>query len=387
MRVRTQPFNLAMPLRMTSFLVAMLASLALAGPAAAAQIGSTGVEDYACGPGFEYGDAGDVVPHGGGTITQLSFEQTAHNAGQRVDLHVLRPNPDGSYTVVGATGLQTLEGTPGVRGFAVSIPVTGGEILGLFTDSPLLNNCLRASDDMLPIAYVDTDPQLGDTFFLDTSSPGFSLNESATLSSGPTAAGLGSAGSPVLAAQSFSGVLGSATGNDLSVTIDWGDGTTSAGSVAPDGTISGRHGFAATGPYAVTLHVADRDGGTAEATSSLLVYGAPDDGSFVVGDRSATGSVTFASQQWASRNALSGGAAPASFKGFADGGTPACGTQVFARPGNRMPADVPAYFAVAVTNGLAKAGPTISGTVTKVVVVRADPKARGTGTVVGTVCG
>lgn len=137
----------------------------------------------------------------------------------------------------------------------------------------------------------------------------------------------------------------------------------------------------------MSLHVADDDGGTADATTSLLVYGGSGSGSFVIGDRSTTGTVTYASSQWSPRNALSGGGAPASFKGYADGGAPACGAQLTARPGNRTPADVPAYLAVAVTNGLAKAGPAISGAVTKVVVVRADPKARGTGSVVATICG
>lgn len=377
-----------MPLRVTPFIAAILVALALATPAGAeTQVGATGAEEYSCAPGFEYGDAGDAVPRGGGTITRLSFAQTALNAGQRVDLNVLRPNDDGSYTVVGATGLQTLDGAAGVRSFTVSIPVTGGEILGLFTDSPLLNSCLRASGDMLPIAYVDSDPEVGSTFFLDQRGAGFSLNESAALSSGPAATGLGAAGSPVLAPQSFSGALGSATGNDLSTTIDWGDGTTSGGAVAPDGTVSGEHDFAATGPYAVSLHVRDGDGATADATTWLLVYSTPGEGSFVIGDRSATGAVTFAGSQWAARNVLSAGAAPASFKGYADGGTPACGSQIAARPGNRMPADVPAYFAVAVTKGLTKAGPTISGTVAKVVVLRADPKAPGTGAVVARICG
>lgn len=134
----------------------------------------------------------------------------------------------------------------GERSFPVSIPVTGGEILGLFTDT-LLNSCLRATSDRLPIAYLGIDPAPGTTFFIDGTGDGFSLNESATLSTGPTAAGLGTAASPVLAPQSFSGAVGSAIGNELSVTIDWGDGTTSAGSVAPDGTVSGRHSFPATG--------------------------------------------------------------------------------------------------------------------------------------------
>lgn len=377
-----------MPVRASIAVAALAATLALGAPAAgAAEIGATGVEPYSCGPGYEYADAGYRVPDGGGTITRLSFEQTALNAGQRLDLNVLRPNDDGSYTVVGGTGLQTLDGAPGVRSFAVDVPVEGGEILGLFTDSPLLNNCLRATADMLPIAYVGTDPVAGTSFFIDEIDGSFSLNASATLSTGPSAGGLGSEDAPVLAPASFSGPVGSATGSGLEVTIDWGDGTSSDGSVGADGTVTGTHAYRNTGPYAVTLDVTDADGGTAGATTHLLVYGTAGAGSFVVGDRSAAGTVTFAGSQWARRNALSGGAAPASFKGYADSGAPKCGSAISARPGNRMPAEVPGYFALAVTDGLAKAGPAIAGTVTKVLVVRADPRAPGTGDVVATLCG
>ena len=42
---------------------------------------------------------------------------------------------------------------------------------------------------------------------------------------------------------------------------------------------------------------------------------APGGGTFVVGNQSATGSVTFWGAQWWKRNSLSGGAAPAAFKG------------------------------------------------------------------------
>jgi hypothetical protein len=374
----------------TAPLVAVAASLALAAPAVAAtEVGQTGVQPYSCSAGYEYGDAGYQVPAGGGTITRLSFAQTALNAGQHVDLNVLAPNPDGSYTVIGGTGPQTLDGTPGVRSFPVDLPVQGGEILGLFTDSRLLNNCLRSTADMLPITYVGDDPAPGTSFYIDEVDGGFSLNASATLQTAPalTAAGLGTTADPVLAPAAFSGPVGSAGGAGLSATIDWGDASSSAGTVGTDGTVSGSHAYGATGPYTVTLHVTDAAGDTADAVSHLLVYGTAGAGSFVVGDRSATGTVTFASSQWAKRNALSGGDAPSAFKGYADAGLPQCGAAFGARPGNGMPGAVPAYLAVTVTDAVAKVGSEINGTVRRVVVVRADPRAPGTGTVVATVCG
>lgn len=70
---------------------------------------------------------------------------------------------------------------------------------------------------------------------------------------------------------------------------------------------------------------------------------------------------------------------------------------MFAAPGDSgdPPASVPAFMAVLVTNPaqMNKAGPTISGPVTGVVVVQtnagygADPGATGTGTVIAGVCG
>lgn len=65
---------------------------------------------------------------------------------------------------------------------------------------------------------------------------------------------------------------------------DWGDGSTSAGSVTEangSGTASGSHIYAAPGVYTITLTVTDKDGGSASVTTQQVVYAA--DGGFVVG--------------------------------------------------------------------------------------------------------
>jgi hypothetical protein len=131
-------------------------------------------------------------------------------------------------------------------------------------------------------------------------------------------------------------------------------------------------------------------------------------GAFVIGDQDAAigSTVTFWGAQWHKDNALSGGGAPASFKGFADTATatPAsCGQPWTTRPGNSS-APPPAVDLQPATDGLSlvpmvvssqitKSGPVISGDTAKVVLVQVDPGYEpnpghaGTGTVVGIVCG
>jgi virginiamycin B lyase len=122
-------------------------------------------------------------------------------------------------------------------------------------------------------------------------------------------------------------------------------------------------------------------------------------GTFAIGDaNSAVGaSVNYWGPQWSAGNVLSGSSAPDSFKGFASGtGTtpPACANGYTSSVGNsgKPPATVPDYLAVAVSSTVSLTGPTISGDVKKIVIVKTDPGYgpspghTGTGTVVGVLC-
>jgi len=134
------------------------------------------------------------------------------------------------------------------------------------------------------------------------------------------------------------------------------------------------------------------------SSTSASVYGFSSGGNFVIGDQnSATGtSVTFWGAQWWKLNSLSGGTAPAAFKGFED--TPAavrCGVNWSADPGNSTPpptGPLPPYMAVIVSSSVGKAGPRISGDTVHMVVVKTDPGYApnpghaGTGTVVAQIC-
>jgi hypothetical protein len=133
--------------------------------------------------------------------------------------------------------------------------------------------------------------------------------------------------------------------------------------------------------------------------ATALVFAFLDHGTFAVGDGNAAigGSVTFWGARWAAANTLSGGPAPASFKGFAPQTKttpPSCGTSYTARPGNSggPPSSVPSFMAVAVSSKVKKSGSTITGDITHIVIVQTnpgyapDPGHPGTGTIVAEFC-
>jgi Bacterial Ig-like domain (group 3)/von Willebrand factor type A domain len=134
-------------------------------------------------------------------------------------------------------------------------------------------------------------------------------------------------------------------------------------------------------------------------SASTVSFAFPAHGAFVIGDgNAATGTaVTFWGAQWWKANTLSGGSAPASFKGFAAGTSsspPACGGTWTTGPGNSSdpPSSVPSYMGVIVSSSIGKSGSSISGGTASIVVVHTDggyaanPGHAGTGTVVATVC-
>ena len=151
------------------------------------------------------------------------------------------------------------------------------------------------------------------------------------------------------------------------------------------------------GPTAITATFAqDAYYLASSTTQGVIIYAFPSKGAFAIStSRSAIGSqVSFFGAQWSKANPLSGGSAPAAFKGFitAPGTPPACGGSFSADPGNSgaPPASVPSYMGTVVTSSVAKTGSNISGDRAKIVVVRTDGYGSlgqgGTGTVVAVVC-
>jgi uncharacterized repeat protein (TIGR01451 family) len=142
----------------------------------------------------------------------------------------------------------------------------------------------------------------------------------------------------------------------------------------------------------------DPDTSNNSSTTCAFVYAISAGGSFVIADlNSAVGtSVTFWGAQWWKLNSLSGGAAPAAFKGFEDTPpAPSCGTNWTTDPGNSTPppaGPLPAYMAVIVSSLISKSGSTISGNTPHIVIVKtnpgydANPGHAGTGTVFAQIC-
>jgi hypothetical protein len=161
-------------------LVVLPAGSALAGTT----VGMTGSGGFPCDTPALYTDTNYVVPPGGGTITSFSFQSAAVSFGQQLDFVVLRPAGVNIYTVVGKTGVVTLQGT-GLETFRAKIRVRGGDILGLWVpDEPVVDEflgCALPGSDVFIQSIVLSDPSVGDTIGIFQETLGPDLNESANL--------------------------------------------------------------------------------------------------------------------------------------------------------------------------------------------------------------
>lgn len=135
-----------------------------------------------------------------------------------------------------------------------------------------------------------------------------------------------------------------------------------------------------------------------QQTVTITAYGTTAGGDFVIGDGNAANgaAITFWGAQWGKVNSLSGGSAPASFKGFEDQpALPTCGQTWLSDPGNSTPppaGPLPAYMLVIVSSAVHQSGSSLAGDTIHEVVVKTDPgyaPAPGhtaTGTVVAQIC-
>jgi uncharacterized repeat protein (TIGR01451 family) len=145
---------------------------------------------------------------------------------------------------------------------------------------------------------------------------------------------------------------------------------------------------------------------SSDTTKTATVFAFPSRGAFALGNKTVaaatpTSVVTWWADQWPKLNSLSGGTAPAAFKGFVSTvglptSTPpsACGSAWTTETGNSAPpvSGIPSYMGVLVTSKVTSHGSTISGDVVHIVVVKTapgyspDPSGHGTGTIVATYC-
>jgi hypothetical protein len=189
---------------------------------------------------------------------------------------------------------------------------------------------------------------------------------------------------------------------DYTTTIDWGDGTTSAGTVARMSdwaagqfAVQGCHTYAELGPHTITTTVID-SASSITATGTAWVYAMTEGGTFVIGDGNAIvgNQVMFWGGDWASSNSLSGGSAPAAFKGFAPRQGSMCVGTWTAGPGgsSNPPASVPSYTAVLVSSSMTRQESRIDGNSIHVALVHtapgygSDPGQPGFGSVAFMIC-
>jgi large repetitive protein len=315
----------------------------------------------------------------------------------------------GTFTVTGIATTTTYKGdTTGKHGATASLVATvsgapKGEQVTFTLGSQTCTGTLNAGKASCTVplsdpagSYTVTASYAGDgTYGASSDSATF------TITSGQAVAAIGSV-APVLQGSSVT-LTGTLTdgANGLSgktLTLSLGSksctATTNGSGAAscavtesdPSGTVTTKASFSGDGTYPA-----------ASATGSAIVYAnAPGGGSFVIGDKSTSGTVTFWGSQWSRLNSLSGSSAPSSFKGFAlNPSAPMCSAIWSTDPGNSAspPAGpLPAYMAVIVTSAAAKSGSMIYGNTVSVVIVKTnagyanDPGHAGTGTVVATLC-
>jgi hypothetical protein len=200
---------------LATFLTAALV-VAAPGPAGAARtLGSSGVPSGSapspCGTGQVIAQVSSdpatpfAVPPGGGQLTQWQTNTAGDPPGAAVTLVVVRPGGGADQTVV-ATDSQTLPNplpASGVASFSPASPiaVTGGETLGLYTDSNAGATCYwnggsTSSDDTLMALAAPNPPAAGQTLTpTRANSPGgFEMNLAATLFSNDDAGVIAAAG-------------------------------------------------------------------------------------------------------------------------------------------------------------------------------------------------
>lgn len=347
------------------------------------------------------------------SLSPISFTtMTLSGTGQNVDLGNLLPNEIAPTVAMDTIPSDGTEGNPISLGVVGTGP--GGSLspcgAGSLAYAWSFDDGGTASGQNVEHTWAENNPgnvpHTGQVVVSDPTGLSTTLRFSVPVADAPLTLGCAT---PSVSLQSFAGTVAtladgdpSAPLSDFTATIDWGDGSTSAGAVTGGGgsySVAGSHTYASTGYFPVAVHVDDVGGSTADVSPcTVLVFAfAPGGGSFVVGDGSSANgnAVTFWGAQWAKRNVVSGGA-PAAFKGYAKSpATPACGGTWSTDPGNSAPppaGPLPAYMGVIVTSTPSKSGTPITGDIGHIVVVKTapgygpDPGHAGTGTVVAQAC-
>jgi hypothetical protein len=178
----------------------------------------------------------------------------------------------GANTVAAEGALVTLNGLVtddhGATSLWTAVPGAGVDSGAVCTFGNALspNTTVSCSDDgtwTLTLTASDgVNPSVGSsaTLTLSNAAPTVSIT-SATVGAGSTVS--------VVAA------IADAGGNDpLACSINWGDGTTTAGTIAGH-TCTSSHTYTGTGPQTITVTASDDDGGSAQATTTVTLNRPP----------------------------------------------------------------------------------------------------------------
>lgn len=136
-----------------------------------------------CNPGFQFVSTSAATP-GAGVVTSLVFESLGSNDGQQADFQMLHPNGDGTYTVLGGTGLVSLN--PGTNTFTTSIPVQAGDVAGFFANTSFTDCAGFGGPGSYAAQFVGSDPAVGTVVIPSESGTGITLNVSGVLNGAPT---------------------------------------------------------------------------------------------------------------------------------------------------------------------------------------------------------
>lgn len=332
-----------------------------------------------------------VQPPAGWTATPVDLElyvTYAAKATQTIRLQDLTPP-----TLTLPANITTT--ATGASGAIVNFDATATDLD--VTTVPADVSCSNPSGSAFPTGVTTVNCTATDAHG-NTATGAFTVTVTSSTTTTLSSSGASASGAAATFTATVSAVSGAATG-----TVTFMEGATVLGTAPVDGT--GQATFSTStlslGEHAVTAVYgggAYFTGSTSGPVTQIVFANASASGGFVIGDVNATvgAQVTFWGAQWGKDNALSGGAAPASFKGFANSSSTspaAAGGTWTTGPGNssQPPSTVASYIAVIVTSSATKSGSTISGNVTAIAIVRTDagyagnPGHAGTGTIVAVI--
>jgi choice-of-anchor A domain-containing protein len=241
-------------------------------------------------PAFPAGYTGFVGGDSPASLRGTLSVSTPATAASPVGTYAVTPSglTSSNYAIRFVNGALTVTPAPltvtansASRAYGVANPTLTGTIAGLQNGDAITATYTTSATTASPVGTYPIAPAVRDSI------PGKLCNYTVRLINGTLTvlpAALTATGQTVSATAGapFSDVVASLTDHDLlgtagsyTAVISWGDGSSSAGTVAATGpgafTVSGTHVYGAAGSYPVSVRITDVDGGTASVAGSAHV--------------------------------------------------------------------------------------------------------------------